>query len=78
MAFKGKKAFTQPFKPDLMIMLDEDILLKNVRLELVNIKGYLGLNKTDLSKVITLMVVVFISSSIFLYSILYYHLFHQI
>ncbi len=46
---QGKEIVTQPFKPDLMITLDEDILLKNGRLELVNIKGCLGLNKTKLS-----------------------------
>jgi hypothetical protein len=56
-----------------MIMLDEDILLKNVCPKPVNRRGCLGLNKTDLCKVITLMVVVFISSNfliIFLYSLL--------
>jgi hypothetical protein len=70
MANKEKNAFTQPHKPDLMIMLNEDILLENVCLELVDNRGCLHLNKTDFSKVITLMVVVFISSGFSLFFLL--------
>jgi hypothetical protein len=62
MAIKGKNAFTQPHKPDVMITLNEDILLEDVCPEPVNSRGCLGLNKSDLSKVTTLMVLVFISS----------------
>jgi hypothetical protein len=81
MAIKGTNAFTQPPKPDLHITLDEDIILKNVYPEPVNSRGCLGLNKKDLSKVITLMVVVFISSSLsntFYFSPLSNHLIPQI
>jgi hypothetical protein len=63
MAIKGTNAFTQPSKPDLHITLDEDIILKNVSPEPVNSRGCLGLSKKDLSKVLSLMVVVFLSSS---------------
>jgi hypothetical protein len=78
LAIKGKNAFTQPFKPDVVITLDEDILLKNVCPEPVNSRGCLGLNKTDLCKVITLMVVVFISSNflIIFYIPFYYYIIH--
>jgi hypothetical protein len=66
MVIKGTNAFTQPSKPDVHITLDEDIILKNVSPEPVNSRGSLGWSKKDLSKVLSkvlsLMVVVFLSS----------------
>jgi hypothetical protein len=62
LVIKGTNAFSYPSKPDLHITLDEDIIIKNVSPEPVNSRGCLGLNKKDLGKVLTLMVV-FISSS---------------
>lgn len=62
MAIKGKNAFAQPSRADLHVTLDEDILLKNIIPEPVNSRGCLGLNKKDLSNVLTLMVVVLLTS----------------
>ena len=62
MVIKGKDAFSPPAKPDIHITWEEDILLKDIIPEPVNSRGCLGLDKKDYSKIMALMVVVFISN----------------
>jgi hypothetical protein len=54
---KGTIVFSHPSKTTLHNTLDEDIILRNISPELVNSWACLGLNKKDLGKVLTLMVV---------------------
>ena len=46
--------------PDLHITLDEDILLDDIVPEPVTRRGHIGLKKSDLKRVVTLMVVVYL------------------
>jgi hypothetical protein len=62
MTIKGNNCFSWGPKPDLHVALDEDILLEAVVPEPVTSRGHLGLKKTDLQLVLSLMVVVYFPS----------------
>ncbi len=64
LTIKVTNSFCHPTKADLLITPEEDIILKTVSPEPVNSRGCLGLNKKDLSKVLSLMVVVYLSSNL--------------
>lgn len=55
MTIKGTNSFSWSTRPDLHVACNDDILLK-VTPEPVTNRGHLGLKKTDLSKVLSLMV----------------------
>ncbi len=65
MVIKGSNSFILPSKPDVMMTLEEDILME-VTVQPVNSRGHLGLSKNDYEKVISLMVVVYISCYLYL------------
>jgi hypothetical protein len=62
MSKKGTNSFLWPSKVDLHPTLVEDIILEPVAVEPINSRGHLGLKKKDFSKLISLMVVVYISN----------------
>jgi hypothetical protein len=65
MVIKGSNSFIWPSKPDVMMTLEEDILME-ATVQPVNSRGHLGLSKNDYEKVISLMVVVYISCYLYL------------
>ena len=58
MSIKGNNCFAWG-PPDLHITLDEDIILNDIVPEPVTSRGHIGLKKSDLKQVVTLMVVVY-------------------
>ena len=61
LVIKGVNCFSWGDKPDLHITLEEDIILSNVNPEPVTSRGYLGLKKKDHERVLSLMVLVYLS-----------------
>ena len=59
---KGKNSFAWGEKPDLMITLNEDILVKDVIPQPINSRGHFGLENKDLIAVLKKMVMVYFSS----------------
>ncbi len=59
---KGMNDFTWPTnRPDIMLTVVEDILLRGISVVPLNSRGYFGLQKSDLKRVEALMVVVYFS-----------------
>jgi len=67
MAIRGINVFSSPEKPDIHMTCEEDILMRSVSPELVNNRGFLLLSLKDHKKVKSLMVVVLISSNLFIF-----------
>ncbi len=60
MSIKGKNSFSWGAKQDVVVTLDEDIILENVVPEPVGNRGHFALKKTDVQKVNSWMVVVYL------------------
>lgn len=55
---RGQNHFAWPDMADIVITLNEDIILKNVKTEVLNSRGYFGLISSDLKKLKQLLVFV--------------------